>query len=245
MMILALDTSTRWMAASLWADAGVLHECTVLLDRRMLARTPGLIASMLAGAEVSPADLTACAAGLGPGSYTGLRIGLGMLQGIAASRRIPLLGVASSLAMAAAVDARPLVYVLQESGRRTGHVAFSAYDTTVFPPRERISPRMASPEELNGLWAGEGIIIGDAAVRILEVCDGLTGTLVAQPEANIPRAAIIARIAWHRLESGEPGNPQDVEGIYLTVPPFPRASTSSPSRVHGSPSGQPPPVSGA
>ena len=222
------------MAAALWTETGPIRESTAFLDRRMLSQSGGILASMMQDAGVSPADLTVCAAGLGPGSYTGLRIGLGLLQGMAAAREIPLVGVATSMTLAAGVGGCPLVYVLQESGRRTGHAAFSSYDASVFPPRERVSPRLVEPSQIPALWEGPGIVIGDAAPRVMDLCHDLTGSLVTQPESCIPRAALLARIAWHRWSSGEGGKPWDVEGIYLTVPPLPGSRWSQQCPIHGS-----------
>lgn len=170
---------------------------------------------------MTPADLTACAAGLGPGSYTGLRIGLSFMQGMCAARQIPLYGVDSSSVLASAVVERPLVYVLQESGRRGGQAAFSAYDTRFFPPQELLAPRLVEPERLPGLWRGGGIVIGDAATRVMSLVPELEGKLATAPEHHVPRAAILARIALHSWTAGEPGDPAAVQGIYLAAPPLP------------------------
>ncbi|MBN1425054.1 tRNA (adenosine(37)-N6)-threonylcarbamoyltransferase complex dimerization subunit type 1 TsaB [Candidatus Fermentibacteria bacterium] len=222
MMLLALDTSTKWMTAALLSDAGLVVEHTALLDRRMLAQCPARLETILLQACVTSEELTACAAGLGPGSYTGLRIGLSIMQGIAFARQIPLHGVASSAVLASAAGERPLVYLLQESGRRTGHAAFSAYDTTVFPPRELLAPRLIQPAELPELWRGHGIVIGDAAARVMGLLPEIEGSLTTDPELSIPRAATLARIATHRWNAGDPGDPAAIQGIYLATPPLPQ-----------------------
>lgn len=226
MIILALDTSTRWMTAALWTDAGLKVELTVLLDRTMLACCPMRLDAMLREAGVAPADLTACAGGIGPGSYTGLRIGLSLMQGIAVARRIPLYGVASSMVLAAAVAEHPLVYVIQESGRRTGHAAVSAYDTTTFPPGELVAPRLVQPAELPAMWRGAGIVIGDAAARVMGAVPELGGRIAGETPP-IPRASLLAAIASHRMRAKEVGNPAAAGGIYLAAPPLPQRKAVS------------------
>lgn len=220
-MVLALDTSTPWMCAALWSPDGLRAECQLHLGRHMLARTASVVEQMLSSAGVGVQDLSICAGGIGPGSYTGLRIGLSIVQAMAAAKSLPLFGVRTSAVVAAAAGPSSAVYVLQETGRRTGQVAMSLYDCTVFPPRERLAPSLVYPQELGALWQEPGVVVGDAVDRVMRGVGQLPGVRVAWPESAIPRAALAARIAWHRFTHGERGDPSQVEGLYLTAPPVP------------------------
>ncbi|MCJ0700428.1 tRNA (adenosine(37)-N6)-threonylcarbamoyltransferase complex dimerization subunit type 1 TsaB, partial [Frigoribacterium faeni] len=75
-MILAIDTSAGTTVAVVDRDRGVLAERTESDTRRHAEVVGSLIESALAGAGVAPADLSAVVAGVGPGPYTGLRVGI-------------------------------------------------------------------------------------------------------------------------------------------------------------------------
>jgi tRNA threonylcarbamoyladenosine biosynthesis protein TsaB len=111
MLLLGLDTATLTLTAAL-----VLREGG---EDRLLARAdvppptphsdllPRLLGELLAGAGRSPGDLGGVVVGLGPGSFTGLRIGLATAKGLCYASRIPLAGASSlaAMALAAAPDA--------------------------------------------------------------------------------------------------------------------------------------------
>lgn len=221
---LAVDTSTKWLSVALWRAAGVVSAQTVLLDREMLRMSPVVVQDMMHESDVAIHDLSGLAVGIGPGSYTGVRVGMSFMKGLALARRVPLHGIKAPAAIAAAFPGSPRVCILQESGRRTGHVIVSLYDTTTFPPKECRAPTAILPADFSSeVDLRDALVVGPAAVRLAEL-PGITFELHAemtQEEVVIPQGAILARLAYQQHQAGDPGDPRLIDGVYLTVPPIP------------------------
>jgi tRNA threonylcarbamoyladenosine biosynthesis protein TsaB len=99
MNILALDTSTEHGSVALSSKQGIDER--VLLQPRMHAKTLlPMIESLLNANQLGFQDLDAIAYGVGPGSFTGLRIAASVAQGLAFANNLPVIGVSSLLAMA-------------------------------------------------------------------------------------------------------------------------------------------------
>jgi len=100
-LLLALDTSTLTLSLALLEPGGaVIEQLAVGPPRRTSEVLPGEIEALLKRHRLSPKSLTGLIAGLGPGSFTGLRIGLATLKGLAFALKLPLAGVSSLAAIA-------------------------------------------------------------------------------------------------------------------------------------------------
>lgn len=95
-MLLAIDTSTLTMSLALVDSGALVKHVTVGPPRRLSQVLPGAISEL-----VPLEQITAFVVGLGPGSFTGLRISLACVKGIAYARKIPVAGVSSLAAVAA------------------------------------------------------------------------------------------------------------------------------------------------
>jgi tRNA threonylcarbamoyladenosine biosynthesis protein TsaB len=221
---LALDTSTDWLSAAVWTPKRVLSEKTVLLGRGMLQKTPVIVQTMLRASEVGIHGITGLAVGIGPGSYTGLRVGLSFMQGLALARSAPLHGVKTPAVIAAAFPGRDRVCIMQESGRRTGHIIVSVYDTMILPPKELTAPTIILPTELTAtVDLHDTVVVGPAAARVAAFRGGaFANDEITEEKAGIPRGSLLAELAHHHHQAGDPGDPRLVDGVYLTFPPVPR-----------------------
>ena len=171
MLILAFDTATDLATSALVADGEILGERTTR-PQALLADVDAL----LEAARLVPADLSAIVVGTGPGSFTGTRIGLSVARGLALSLDLPVAGVSTVAALAAA-DERAFPVV--DAGRGEVFV---------------LGPRAVRPEDL--VPPSGGICIGSGARRYRELLTA-RGYEVPPDDSglHVPRASLHASIA--------------------------------------------------
>jgi tRNA threonylcarbamoyladenosine biosynthesis protein TsaB len=102
-MILAIDTATDWVGLALHDGSSVLAEFGWRSRRTQTIELAPAVAQLWARTGVSAGDLSAIAVAIGPGSYTGLRVGLALAKGMALGQNLPLIGVPTLDIVAAAV----------------------------------------------------------------------------------------------------------------------------------------------
>ena len=191
MLTLAFDTATAVATSALVDGDEVLGE-RVSRAQTLLEDVDALLRQ--AGAH--PSDLDRLAVGLGPGSFTGVRIGLAVARGLALSLDLPGSGVSTLAALeAGAPGAVPVV----DAKRRE---VFSLVDG---------EPHVLAPQELP---AAEGVVcIGDGAQRYRSLLEE-RGAVVPpdDDERHLPRAR------FHAALAGEPRSVEELEPLYLRVP---------------------------
>ena len=220
MTVLGLDTSTAVTSVCVQRADGerfeVQPEAAQLLGRPAHARElmPRVVERMRT-AEVGFADLDSVAVGVGPGGYTGLRIGLATARSLAHAHDLPLRPVGSLAALAAAIDAR---VVLPAIDARRGELFAALY----VEGEERWHPFVtgveALVERLDALRE-EGLepplAAGDGSLRSRKALESAS-IAVAPPEArcHVVSASIICRLAA-RVHAVAP---EAVQPQYLRAP---------------------------
>ena len=188
MLTLAFDTATSVATSALVEDGEVLGERvsraqTLLEDVDALLRQGG----------AHPRDLDALAVGIGPGSFTGVRIGLAAARGLALSLGVPGAGVSTLAALAAgAPGALPVI-----DARR--NEVFTLVDG---------EPAVLAPADVHAQ-----LCVGDGAVRYREVLEANGAVVPADDdERHLPRARFHAELV-HEL-----GDVDAIEPLYLRAP---------------------------
>jgi tRNA threonylcarbamoyladenosine biosynthesis protein TsaB len=197
MTTLGLDTVTSSTAVALLIDDGTVIEARddVLAGARghHAERVLGLAAGLLESAGTEWAELETIAVGLGPGGYTGLRIGIATALGLARAHDTRLIGISSLRALAEPVSDTAALTVLDA---RRGELFIAAYDAGV----ELLAPAVWSPSRLAELsvQAAERplLAVGDGAVAHRSALESL-GIRVAPERSVLHRvsAGAICRLA--------------------------------------------------
>ena len=209
-MILGFDTSTAATSACILRPDGVAFETLPAPER--LAGPPGharellpALAEVMERAEIGFGELEAIAVGVGPGTFTGLRIGVATARGLASANALPLRPVSSLAALAAGIDA-PLALPLIDAKRGEVFAALYAGEERRWAPftapPEAVAVRLHE-QGLTALAAGDGSIrfrgvleaagigappdgSGAHVVRALHVCRLAARVADAPPEAVLP-----------------------------------------------------------
>lgn len=215
MMLLAIDTSTRMVGLALYDGAEVCGEMVWMSRANHTVELAPAISQMMSQRGISVGNLQAIAVARGPGSFTGLRIGLALAKGIALARRIPLIGVATLdiLAASQAMCDLPLAAVLR-AGR--GRLAIGWYQAqngawcstnsievlTAMELVERIhQPTLVSGE----LTQEERLLLGRKPKSIY----------LASPAQSLRRPSFLAELGWRRWKDGQIDDPSTLAPFYL------------------------------
>jgi tRNA threonylcarbamoyladenosine biosynthesis protein TsaB len=209
--ILALDTATESCNVGVWIDGNV-HEREIP-GRQHAEQLLSLIRELMAESGLALADLDAIAFGRGPGMFTGLRIGAGIVQGLAFALDLPVVPVSSLAAIAhgcegenilAAIDARMDQVYWCAFQRRDGSLAAVTEEQVTSPGAVRV--------EEGGGWIGCGSgwdRYGDA------LADSLGQDLLRWLPGRSPRARDVAALGFELFHAGAAVAPEDAVPVYV------------------------------
>jgi tRNA threonylcarbamoyladenosine biosynthesis protein TsaB len=217
-MILALTTASARGAVALLAGEQLLAEQHYEDELRHAERLLPTIDAVTRAAAVAPTALTAVACDVGPGSFTGLRVGLATAKGIALALDLPIVGVGSLAAMVTAAFASvsgPSNQIVGLLDARRAELFFAAYGPrgeVVCPPTLVAAADLVPALASRGIDLGASWVCGRAAAGL-----GLPGARVEAAFAcELPSAEWIARIARRRLAAAPRGDDLSaLEPVYL------------------------------
>lgn len=232
MLILALDTTTSAGSCALVRDGRVAREAPSDRSTPQAARLPGELAALLDQTGVALHDVDAFAVGTGPGSFTGLRVGIATMQGLAVAAAKPLFGVSALDALARiaverrAGSAEPSVSDARRT-RQTLRIATwvdawrgEVYAALYEDGRETEPPTVARPEVLLGRLAGRPTLFtGDGAVAHHTVIRTVLGDEAhfADPVAPL-LAGAMGEIAADAFQADQRPSPDAIRPLYVRRP---------------------------
>jgi tRNA threonylcarbamoyladenosine biosynthesis protein TsaB len=214
--IAAVDTSTALGSVVLVEDGRVVAE-----DSRRVSNAHGesllpMVDALFARAGWSPGDVTLWGVGIGPGSFTGCRIGVATVKGVVIATGAALVGVTSLDALAFGLEGEGLVVSLVSGGKGELFLQAKHGDRVVLAPThlriEAVAEKVAS---LEGVAAGASVVVaGEPAALVDWSRLGPRVALRTLAPHDVPRAEAVARIAIGR----PPEDADALEPLYVRPP---------------------------
>ncbi len=214
--ILAIDTVTEGCSAALLVGNEV-EEKFEITPRGHTKRILPMVDELLLEAEISLSILDAIAFDRGPGSFTGLRITAGVVQGLAYGANLPVIPVSSLAALAfASYSENQNKNILAAIDARMGEVYCGYYRINDHGLPELVGEEsVLSPDKITkpqGSWVG----VGSGFESYKEELKEHFGENLVQMDGDaLPHAKEIARLALHEFEHGMVLTPEEAQPVYL------------------------------
>lgn len=217
MKILSLDTSTNLFSIALSADENVVAEICGDAGPATSAKIPGHILALLKDASVQMLQLDAFAVTVGPGSFTGVRVGIALVKGLAYSTGKPVIALSSLelLALNAKSSTLP-VCAMFDARRGEVYSALYRFDRS----QNLVRPEMAiDPARLVGEIEEPTLFIGDGAIRYQQLIAERLGSSAhfAEDQLHQPKASAGVALALSRFRSGDTVTSMELAPRYLRL----------------------------
>jgi tRNA threonylcarbamoyladenosine biosynthesis protein TsaB len=221
-LLLAIDTATRMASLALHDGARVRIELTwETADHHTIELTPRIV-EMCAQVKASMDDLAGVAVAIGPGSFTGVRVGVALAKGLCIARSLPLYGVRTFdiLAQAQPPSEYPLVVILQ-AGRARLCAARYVWQSAGWHIDGEIW--LTSAQMLGQDWEGVTVVCGELTANERHTLQTRLGSRIrlAAPAASLRRAGFLAEMGWSRLWHGQADDAATLVPIYIQTPGSP------------------------
>ena len=243
MIVVGLETSSSHAGIAVIRDRQVLAEASQELGGVHAEKLPGILKSTMDDLDMQWSDVDGFAISIGPGSYTGLRVGLSLIKGLAYATGRPVASVPTLDAIAFQVPCcRYPVHVLTDA--RRGQVYEARYDTSSGRPKRQTDFRVGPLEDVIGTIEDSVLLIGSGVDAYRPDIVAGIGERACFPPAGTgrPMASSTAFLGLDRLKRGEQSDLNELEPLYLRKTDFARQPPSrldrtAPSETSPSPPG--------
>jgi tRNA threonylcarbamoyladenosine biosynthesis protein TsaB len=214
-VLLAIDTSTRQISLALYNGILVLGECTwSSYDYHTVELAPA-VEGLFQSCHTQISELGAIAVASGPGSFTGLRIGMALAKGLSLALHIPLIGIPT---LDILVAAQPVTNMLLVAVLRAGrsNLAVGRYQVNEGDWKSLGDVEVLTAEELKHQIRSPTILCGEMTVEEMDLfSDNSKYVKLATPAQSLRRASYLAEIGWQRWQAGQIDDPSTLSPWYL------------------------------
>jgi tRNA threonylcarbamoyladenosine biosynthesis protein TsaB len=216
-IILGIETATQQVGCAIGGVEGVLASFHATRGRRHAETLVPAIQFCCEQARVDLSDVSVVAVDIGPGLFTGLRVGVATAKAVAQALRVPMIGLSSLDLLAFPVRWTPRLIVAAIDARR-GELYSAVYRQVPGGVQRLSGYRVGSPEDLSSELLARGeesLLVGDGALRYSSIF-GDVAQLELGPQAQAhPSAAALVELAQPRALREEFVQPWELEPLYL------------------------------
>jgi tRNA threonylcarbamoyladenosine biosynthesis protein TsaB len=220
-LILGIETATERVSVAIGGHEGVLGQVEINRGRRHAETLVPAIEFLCTQADVTLDEMGAIAVDVGPGLFTGMRVGLASAKAIAQGLRLPMIGISSLDLLAYPVRWTDRVIAAVIDARK-GEVFFAFYRQVPGGVQRVQEPRCGTVDDLVGDLMARGqeaLCVGDGALRYADAIahSGLRAELAEQWQSQ-PSAGPLVQLAHARALREDWVNPWEVQPLYLRKP---------------------------
>ena len=220
MLILGIESATAQVGCSIGGHEGVLASAHSSRARRHAESLVPSIEFVCRQARVELSEIGAIAVDVGPGLFTGLRVGVATAKALAQALRVPVIPISSLdlLAYPARFTDRVIAAVIDA---RRGEVFSALYRQVPGGVQRTTEPRVSTPEDLRAELQALGddvLVVGDGGLRHAELLDDLRTSEICTHGLAHPSARDLVLLAHHRALREEWVQPWEVTPTYLRKP---------------------------
>ena len=215
MNILALDTCTEMCSAAVMIN-GKTYERSELTQRGHSEKILGMLDAVMAEAKCTLADIDVVAFGRGPGSFTGVRIGIGVAQGIAFARQLPVIPVSTMAAVAQlAIDNHAATRIAVAMDARMGEV-YAAHFVAENGLAEKLDEeQVCAPDKFHPADNAQWFAAGTGWDEYGSLLTQNFAQQISDKQALLPTASAIAKLAYTAAQKGQTISAEQAVPVYL------------------------------
>ena len=220
MLVLAIESATSQVGVAISGHEGVLASAHSAKDRRHAESLTPQIKFVCEQAHVELSEIGVVAVDIGPGLFTGLRVGIASAKAIAHGLGVPMVGV-SSLDLGAFAVQHSTKQIVACYDARRGEVFTATYQSVPGGVQQISAPAVSTPDELASDLVASGaetLVVGDGGIRYREAFQSIAGVELAGDGFAFPSARSLAQLAHPRALREDFVSPEEIVPLYLRVP---------------------------
>lgn len=216
MKLIAMDTSTEYLSLGIAEDKKILFAETILLERRHSTELLPILEKVLRRIKLSIREIDGFIVGLGPGSFTGLRVGISMVKAMAVSLEKPIVGVPTLDCLAFAVRRNGLPIAPLVDARRQ-QVYAALYERKNGLLKKKVKEKVVPPEPFLRTLKGKTLFIGGGATLYRETIEKVLGERACFGDSsyNIPDPGALLALGLERFSKKALEDPYTLVPLYI------------------------------